>query len=98
GMGQVFKARHCQMERVVAIKLLPPATSKDESAVKRFQREVVAAAKLSHPNIVAALDARTERGASYLVMEFIAGRDLAAVVTERGPLPIGEAVDYIAQA
>ena len=62
GMGQVFKARHRHMERVVAVKLLPPTMTKDVAAVKRFQREVVAAAKLSHTNVVAALDARNERG------------------------------------
>ncbi|HEY5311088.1 MAG TPA: bifunctional serine/threonine-protein kinase/formylglycine-generating enzyme family protein [Pirellulales bacterium] len=98
GMGQVFKARHRHMERVVAIKLLPPTMTKDENAVKRFQREVVAAAKLSHANVVAALDARNERGAWYLVMEYVAGRDLGAIVKERGPLPVDEAMNYIRQA
>ena len=62
GMGQVFKAQHRHMERLVAIKLLPPAMTKDEAAVKRFQREVEAAAKLSHPNIVHAHDAGVQRG------------------------------------
>src|SRR5437016_3610276 len=57
GMGQVFKAQHRRMKRIVAIKLLPPAVSKDESAIKRFQREVEAAARLEHPNIVTAYDA-----------------------------------------
>ena len=98
GMGQVFKARHRHMERVVAVKLLPPAMTEDEGAVKRFQREVVAAARLTHPNVVAALDARHDRGVWYLVMEYVAGRDLGAVVKERGPLPMDEAIDYIRQA
>lgn len=62
GMGQVFKARHQHMDRLAAIKLLPPAMTKDEAAVKRFQREVKAAAKLSHPNIVQAHDASVQRG------------------------------------
>jgi serine/threonine protein kinase len=57
GMGQVFKAEHRRMERLVAIKMLPPAMSKDAAALARFQREVKAAAKLFHPNIVPALDA-----------------------------------------
>ena len=63
GMGQVFKAEHRRMKRLVAIKLLPAAMTKDEAAVKRFQREVEAAAKLSHPNIVQAYDADEQRGA-----------------------------------
>ena len=98
GMGQVFQAEHRHMKRLVAIKLLPAATTKDEAAVKRFQREVQAAARLTHPNIVSALDARVERGVWCLVMEFVEGRDLSAIVKERGPLPVGEAVEYILQA
>jgi serine/threonine protein kinase/WD40 repeat protein len=98
GMGQVFKARHRHMDRLVAIKLLPSATMKDEASVKRFQREVKAAAKLSHPNIVAALDARLERGVWCLVMEYVEGRDLSAVVKQRGPLPVDDAVAYVLQA
>src|SRR5688572_19376220 len=53
GMGQVFKAHHRRMQRTVAIKMLPPSVTKDAMAVARFQREVIAAAKLRHPNIVA---------------------------------------------
>jgi hypothetical protein len=53
GMGVVFKARHRRMDRIVAIKVLPAAVTKDQGAVARFDREVKAAAKLRHPNIVA---------------------------------------------
>ncbi len=98
GMGQVFKAQHRHMDRLVAIKLLPAAMTKDEATVKRFQREVKAAAKLSHPNIVHANDASVQRGVWYLVMEYVEGRDLSAFVKERGPLPVPEAVDCILQA
>ena len=52
GMGAVYKARHKRMDRVVAIKMLPSSATKSPDAVQRFQREVKAAAKLSHPNIV----------------------------------------------
>src|SRR5580704_15952671 len=54
GMGMVFKAHHRRMDRIVAIKVLPPAVTKNPGAVKRFLREAEAAARLSHPNIVAA--------------------------------------------
>src|SRR5271168_4454867 len=57
GMGQVFKALHRRMERVVAIKMLPPSTAKDAAALTRFHREVKAAARLEHTNIVTAYDA-----------------------------------------
>src|ERR1700693_4445000 len=52
GMGQGFKARHRRMDRLVAVKLLPAAMTKNKEAIARFEREVKAAAKLRHPNIV----------------------------------------------
>ena len=66
-------------------------------AVKRFQHEVKAAARLDHPNIVAAHDAGDHHGTHYLVMQYVDGKDLGAIVKERGPLPISQAVDYIIQ-
>src|SRR5262249_36170980 len=65
GMGQVFKAQHRRMERVVALKMLPAAMTKDAAALARFDREVKAAAKLSHPNIVAAHDADEAHGVHF---------------------------------
>ncbi|HEX4132873.1 MAG TPA: protein kinase [Pirellulales bacterium] len=98
GMGQVFKARHRRMKRLVAIKVLPPAAVKTPDAVKRFQREVEAAAKLVHPNIVIAHDAGESNGLHFLVMELVEGQDLSSQVKERGPLPVDVAIDYIRQA
>ena len=57
GMGQVYKAEHMRMERVVALKTLPSAATKSERAVQRFRREAKAAARLLHANIVTAYDA-----------------------------------------
>src|SRR5687768_10205458 len=69
GMGRVFKAHHKRMKRVVAIKTLPPSVTKDATALGRFQREVEAAAKLTHANVVAAFDADEADGVHFLVME-----------------------------
>src|SRR5688572_23350207 len=77
GMGQVFRARHSRMDRVVALKVMIASALKDETAVKRFQREVRAAAKLEHPNIVAAYDSGECGKITYLVMQYVDGRDLA---------------------
>ena len=99
GMGQVFKAQHRRMKRLVAIKLLPPAMTKDEAAVKRFQREVEAAAKLSHPNIVHGL--RRRRAARRLAIwswNMSKARTCRTSSRARGPLPVAEAVNYITQA
>ena len=86
------------MKRVVALKILPPAALKDTQAIKRFQHEVEAAAKLLHPNIVTAFDAGEANGQNYLVMEYVEGHDLAAVVSQQGPLPLDKTLDYITQA
>jgi serine/threonine protein kinase len=98
GMGQVFKAIHRRMDRTVAVKLLPPALTRDEAAVKRFEREVKAAAKLTHPNIVVAYDAGKAKSGHFLVMEYVAGADLGSVVKQRGPLPHRTALDFMIQA
>lgn len=98
GMGQVYKAEHRRMKRVVAIKTLPKALLKDAAAVARFQREVEAAAKLSHPNIVAAFDADEAGGVYFLVMEYVAGSDLSSLVKKCGPLPVAKAINCILQA
>jgi serine/threonine protein kinase len=98
GMGMVFKGRHRRLNRTVAIKVLPPAVTKNPAAVKRFLREVEAAARLSHPNIVAAFDAAEDKGIYFLAMEYVDGFDLARRVKTQGPLPLREAVDCIRQA
>jgi len=98
GMGQVLKARHRTMERIVALKVLPRRAMKLPEAVQRFQREVRAAARLQHPNIVTAFDAGEADGIHFLVMEYVDGKDLAQLVAERGALAVDEAVDYVVQA
>ncbi|HEV3138457.1 MAG TPA: bifunctional serine/threonine-protein kinase/formylglycine-generating enzyme family protein, partial [Pirellulales bacterium] len=97
GMGQVYKARHRRMKRIVALKVLPGAALQDTQAVKRFQHEAEAAAKLLHPNIVTAFDAGEANGQHYLVMEYVEGRDLSAIVGQEGPLPPDKALNYVTQ-
>jgi formylglycine-generating enzyme required for sulfatase activity/serine/threonine protein kinase len=98
GMGCVYKAKHLRMDRVVAIKVLPRNATKSPWAVKCFQREARAAAKLSHPNIVMAYDADEADGVHFLVMEFIDGQDLASAVMQNGPLTVADAVNCLVQA
>ncbi len=98
GMGVVYKAFHRRMDRFVALKVLSQEAVKTPSLVERFHREVKAAAKLHHPNIVAAFDADESRGEHFLVMEFVEGQDLAKVVRMRHPLPIASAIEYVVQA
>lgn len=98
GMGMVLKAEHRRMKRVVALKVLSPAVTKNADMTRRFQREVEAAAKLEHPNIVTAYDADEANGTHFLVMQYVDGTDLSALVKEEGPLSIERAVNCILQA
>ncbi len=98
GMGLVFRALHRSLERVVALKTLPPSAVDSEEKVKRFRREAKTAAKLSHPNIVTTFDAHESNGVHFLVMEYVDGRDLHKVVKQSGKLSVAKAADYILQA
>jgi serine/threonine protein kinase len=98
GMGDVFKAEHRRMERVVALKVLKESLLDSPKAVERFQREVRAVARLDHPNVVAAYDAGEADGRHYLAMQYVDGPNLKVLVRDRGPLPPGPALDYFLQA
>jgi serine/threonine protein kinase len=97
-MGQVFKAHHVPMNRTVALKVIRKERLANPDAVRRFYREVQAAAQLVHPNIVLAYDAGQAGTIHYFAMEYVEGSDLARLVKEHGPLPIAQACDYIRQA
>ncbi|HVA09364.1 MAG TPA: Stk1 family PASTA domain-containing Ser/Thr kinase [Acidimicrobiales bacterium] len=86
GMAQVYRARDRQLDRPVALKVLFPELSVDRAFVERFRREAQAAANLSHPNIVPVFDWGEDSGAYFIVMEFVDGRALSAVLRESGPL------------
>lgn len=98
GMGQVFKARHRRMERIVALKVLSSSAMKSPDAIKRFQREVKAAARVFHTNIVTAFDAGEQNGIHFLVMEYVDGQDLSSRIRTGGTMSIRDAVDAMLQA
>ena len=98
GMGTVYKAVHTRLDKLVAVKLLPPDRTRDPHAVARFQREMKAVGKLEHPNIVAAHDAGEADGRHYLVMEYVEGLDLAEVSRRARPLAVADACELARQA
>jgi formylglycine-generating enzyme required for sulfatase activity/tRNA A-37 threonylcarbamoyl transferase component Bud32 len=98
GMGRVFKARHTRMNRTVALKLLAPDLLRSAAARLRFGREVQAIARLSSPHIVVAHDAGEADGRDFLVMEYVEGTDLRALVGRVGPLPVARALTCVLQA
>lgn len=97
GMGQVFKARHKVMKRIVALKTIRPELINHPEAVARFAKEARAAARLSHPNIVTAFDAEQCGEMHMLVMEYVDGESLFRMVNRCGPLPVEQAIEYAQQ-
>lgn len=96
-MGEVYKALHVHLNRIVALKLLIPERV-SQSGIARFQREMRAVGLLDHPHVVRALDAGVEDGRHYLVMEYVAGSDVGRLVREHGTLPIADACEIVRQA
>jgi len=99
GMGVVFEARHIRLGQRVAIKVLGSALREYPELVARFDREARAAGALTSVHAVRIFDIdATEDGTPFIVMELLAGRDLADILESEGPLPIGRAVRWILQA
>lgn len=95
GGGLLFKGLHRRMQRVVFIKPLPPSLMK--TAAPRVQRDVAAAGRLAHPNLVAVQDLDEVGGAHFLVTEFVDGADLATVA-QQGKFAIDKGCGLVAQA
>jgi serine/threonine protein kinase len=89
-MGEVYRARHATLDRLVAIKVLPPALADDPDARARFEREAKAVAALSHPNILAIHDFAVDGTTAYVVMELLEGDTLRERLAG-GPLPLKKA-------
>jgi len=94
GMGVVYKARQPQLDRIVALKVLPKAMGQDQEFAQRFVREARALASLQHPNIVAVHDFGKEGDSYFFVMEFVDGTNLRAIMRE-GKLTADEALNII---
>lgn len=97
-MGEVFLALHVNLDRNVALKVLPASLVANCRSVERFQQEMKAVGRLDHPNVVRAFDADEYEGQHYIAMEYAEGRDLQQVLNEIGQQPVGVACELIAQA
>ncbi len=98
GMGIVYLAREVDLDRPVAIKLLPPERALDDVVRERFLREARTAARLSHPNIIPIHAVDETGGFVYYVMAFVDGESLAQRVRTRGPLPASEGARLLREA
>ena len=97
GMGTVYLARNRMMDRMEVLKVISKALLDRPGALERFQQEIRSAAKLAHPNIVAAYSVLRPGDLLVFAMEYVKGQDLSQVVKGRGYLPVANAAFYIHQ-
>lgn len=93
GMATVYKARCRILDRIVAVKILKEEYSDDKNFVEKFRTEALAAARLSHPNIVNIYDVGQQDGIYYIVMEYVEGETLKDIICKEGPLSVNKAVN-----
>ncbi|MCX7805271.1 MAG: protein kinase [Planctomycetota bacterium] len=97
GMGAVFRARQLSMDRIVALKILPPKLAANKAFVDRFFREARASARLNHPNVIQGIDVGESGGYYYFAMEFVEGPTVRKMLQEKGLFPPEEALDIVSQ-
>lgn len=95
GMGAVYEAVQRNLDRRIALKVLPSARTSDAQFVQRFQREAKAAGALNHPHIIQVYDCGEEQGRHFIAMEFVDGESLGARLKKEGKLPLREALETV---
>jgi serine/threonine protein kinase len=99
GMGNIFRARHTRLNRIVALKTLQPHRFNDSLMQARFNREMQASGTVAdHPNLVRATDANEDAGIHFLVMDFIPGENVHRLSQAAGPLCVADACEIVRQA
>jgi Protein kinase domain len=97
GMATVLRARDTQLDRLVALKILPPEAARDEENIRRFHQEARAAARLDHENVARVYFCGADQGLHFIAFEFVEGVNLRVYLDQRGPLPVAEAVRIVLQ-
>lgn len=97
GMAAVIRACDTQLDRQVALKILPPEMAVDPENIRRFHQEARAAARLDHENIARVFFCGDDQGLHFIAFEFVEGENLRMLLDRRGPLPVPEAVHYLLQ-
>jgi len=97
GMGAVYKARQVSLDRIVALKVLPPVLARDKAFIERFFREARAVAKLNHPNIVQGIDVGVAEKYYYFAMEYVDGEPVQHILAREGPMAEKRALDIVLQ-
>jgi serine/threonine-protein kinase len=97
GMAAVYEARQTNLDRVVALKILPPDLTGDASYVARFHQEARSAARLEHPHIVPIYEEGAIDGHHYIAMKYIRGGTLKGLIEREGTLPVARAATILTQ-
>jgi serine/threonine protein kinase len=97
GMGVIYKAVQEPINRIVAVKVLPPQFSRDHESSLRFESEAKAISMLQHQNIVQLYEYGEENGSRYFAMQFVEGESLAARIGQKKPMPIAQIIDLTRQ-
>jgi serine/threonine protein kinase/tetratricopeptide (TPR) repeat protein len=97
GMGAVYKARDRQVDRLVAVKIIRPEMAANPAILQRFIQELVLARQITHRNVIRIYDIGEAEGIKFITMEFVEGKDLRTIISERGKLPAEEAASIIEQ-
>jgi serine/threonine protein kinase len=97
GMAAVVRARDIQLDRTVALKILPPGTASDPELVRRFHQEARAAARLDHENIARVFFCGEDQGLHFIAFEFVEGENLLARLERQGTITVREAISFLIQ-
>ncbi|HEV3235658.1 MAG TPA: serine/threonine-protein kinase [Gemmataceae bacterium] len=97
GMAAVMRAVDLQLERSVALKILPPEMAVDPENVRRFHQEARSAAKLDHENIARVFFCGEDQSLHFIAFEYVEGENLRSILETKGQIPVGDAVHYVLQ-
>jgi hypothetical protein len=97
GMAAVLRARDTQLDRLVALKILPPEMAADPENVRRFHQEARSAARLDHENIARVFFCGEDQRLHFIAFEFVEGDNLRTILEKRGRLPVAESLHYMLQ-
>jgi serine/threonine protein kinase len=97
GMAAVIRARDMQLDRLVALKILPPDMAADPENVRRFHQEARSAARLDHENVARVFFCGEDQRLHFIAFEFVEGDNLRTIMERRGRLPVAEALHYVLQ-
>ncbi|MGB8323890.1 MAG: tetratricopeptide repeat protein [Candidatus Acidiferrum sp.] len=97
GMGAVYKARDCELDRMVALKIIRPELAVHEEILARFKQELILARRITHKNVIRIFDLGEADGLKFITMEFVEGKNLSSLIKEKGRLSFEECADVIFQ-